>query len=412
LQCPGCCVRQAETAFNLTLAVSIIMAVVGFVLTRYEPAIPGARPLLYFGTLFLTIVFSVVPHELGHAMATLAVGMRLFKVKIGEYGAVLFARQVFGYDFVCHRIPFGGSVSCTPRQLRFSRLRCWFVSLSGPLANVLLIVVAQWAFVRFSHDDSLSYLLAPIIHGNVFLLAICLIPMRVWSEGNRVPNDGLALLTIPFTSSETLKTWHSTTFYYEMMEALERDRPEDAEHWLQKGTEIYPDNWWFQFGRAMILAHRQDHREARSAYLTALESPEASSEIQPYLWNNIAWEDLMIGDSALLEEADQLSEQALTELPWIPAVKGTRGSVLVELGRSDEGVSLLQQAHRENASPSNRALNACYLATAMATQGDLPSAREFVTEAERLDPACPLLERAGSLCSPAGSASYSPARRS
>jgi tetratricopeptide (TPR) repeat protein len=258
----------------------------------------------------------------------------------------------------------------------------------------------------------LSYLLAAIIHGNVFLLAICLIPMRVWSEGNRIPNDGLALLTIPFTSSDTLKMWHSTTFYYELMEALGRDRPQDAEHWLEKGTEIYPGNWWLQFGRAMILAHRQDHREARSACLTALESPEASSESHAYLWNNIAWEDLMIGDSALLEEADRLSEQALTELPWIPAVKGTRGSVLVELGRSDEGVSLLQQAHRENASPSNRALNACYLAMAMARQGDLPRAREFVTEAERLDPACLLLERAGSLCSPAGSASYSPARRS
>jgi hypothetical protein len=61
LMCPGCGQRQAEVNFNFTLAISIIMAIVGSVLCRAPATAHNGCTLLYLGTLYLALVFSVVP---------------------------------------------------------------------------------------------------------------------------------------------------------------------------------------------------------------------------------------------------------------------------------------------------------------------------------------------------------------
>ena len=52
----------------------------------------------------------------------------------------------------------------------------------------------------------------------------------------------------------------------------------------------------------------------------------------------------MLADPTLLEEAERFSRQALGELPWLSYVRGTRGSVLIELGQIDEGVQHVEAA--------------------------------------------------------------------
>jgi hypothetical protein len=104
--------------------------------------------------------------------------------------------------------------------------------------------------------------------------------------------------------------------------------------------------------------------------------------------------DLMIATPPLLEEADQFSRQALEEIPWSSYAKGTRGSLLIELGQIDEGVPLVEQALWEHDKASDKSLNACYLAIAMIERGDSPNGRKYIELARKHDPNCPLLERA------------------
>jgi predicted Zn-dependent protease len=204
----------------------------------------------------------------------------------------------------------------------------------------------------------------------------------------------MLLLTIPFSRQATLRQWHSSTFWYEVLEAIERKRLADAERWLAKGVAAYPDAHWVPWAEAAVLLGREEYRNAREIYVNLLGDSEAEIGSEGLLQNNVAWIDLMIGDPALLAEADQFSEQALAAAPSVASFKGTRGSVLVELGRIDEGVPLLEQALRENVHRHSKALNACYLALVAARRADKTAARRYIDLAKRHDSACPLLGRA------------------
>ena len=96
--------------------------------------------------------------------------------------------------------------------------------------------------------------------------------------------------------------------------------------------------------------------------------------------------------SALLPEADQFSAEALKHLPWVPAVIGTRGTVLVEIGQLDEGIALLKKSMALHGEKQGKALNACHIAIGELRRGDLNEAHKYLSTARTLDPKCFLLE--------------------
>jgi hypothetical protein len=95
-----------------------------------------------------------------------------------------------------------------------------------------------------------------------------------------------------------------------------------------------------------------------------------------------------------LWEADQYSQEAATSLFWLPAVKGTRGTVLFELGRVDEATPLLWDALQMDDVPIQTAQSACWLAIVEARRGDLRAGQKYLAKARKFDPTCYLLDRA------------------
>ena len=95
----------------------------------------------------------------------------------------------------------------------------------------------------------------------------------------------------------------------------------------------------------------------------------------------------------MLPEADDFSRQALEKAPWVVYFKGTRGIVLVELGRYDEGIALLEEAMRKHPDNWGKAINACYLGIAAGRRGFPSESRHYFALARKLDPYCPLLDR-------------------
>jgi tetratricopeptide (TPR) repeat protein len=389
--CPGCTSRQEEGTFLFALALSTGMTVLGLICFSN---LTTSSSLVFFGSLLLTFVVTILPHELAHALAALITGQRLFTVTLGSSGRILSVGQIFGYDIVIHRILLGGSVLYSPKNLYHARLRHFIVVLAGPMADVLLIVLAIFYLNRVAREGIFYYMLGGFIWGNIIQLAINLFPRKVRMGYNYIPSDGLNLLKTPFMSRATIEAWHSTTFYYEALESLQRDNIQDAEQWLQRGMEAYPNNSWGLLVEAGILEHKRQYREARDVCLRVFSQPALAPEIQAYLWCAIARLDLIIAEPALLEEADRFSLQAIEELPWESSYKGTRGSVLIELGRLDEGVRFTQQAFQENCEVSFKAINACYLAIAEVKLGDKSTALKWIDEAKKHDLNCPLIERA------------------
>jgi tetratricopeptide (TPR) repeat protein len=142
----------------------------------------------------------------------------------------------------------------------------------------------------------------------------------------------------------------------------------------------------------IILMAQREYQAARETFAGLLGS-EAGKEpgLHYLLLNNIAYLNALLRDPALLPEADQFSAEALQHLPWVPAVTGTRGTVLVELGRLEEGIALLKKSMALHAEKQGKALNACHIALGEMRRGDLNAARAHLAIARTLDRKCFLL---------------------
>lgn len=393
--CPGCCDRRAESASVFSLLSFVASFITGVLLIVFTKDLMIGRCFLFLGTFYLAFIGSIVIHELGHALAALAVGLRLFTIQIGQGGRLLSVQRFWKYDVAFYSDPLGGGrVVWSPKHLRGLRWRMFFMILAGPLTNAILIAIAAWLLAEIAiHDVSRTILYATIAE-NIMLLGCSVFPWMISSgHGQRIPNDGRQLLTTPFLSIKAREELHAATFFLELLEALERDQIDDAKGWLAKGIESYPVNKWIDFGNARILEHDGNYSAARDAYFAAINQPEITPHVRAAVANNIAWVNLLIADSKLLAEADQFSRQALEEIPWEPSIKRTRGSVLIELGQIEEGVRLVEQARWGNYSNANKALNACYLALAASRQGNAGQAKKYLDEVRRRDPKCVLLER-------------------
>ena len=110
--------------------------------------------------------------------------------------------------------------------------------------------------------------------------------------------------------------------------------------------------------------------------------------------NNLAYADFLSERDDRLDEANQLSAEALRALGWHPAVRGTRGAVLVALGESEPGIALLRSSLEKVFDPRDRARVECAVAVGLAQQGELEAAKAALERARAADPRCQLLERA------------------
>ncbi len=380
---------------NFSQAATAILLVGGLISIIVWPE-AGLAWIAFFLACFMTsYVAMVLPHELGHALTAMALGMRLFTVEIGVLGRVLFEPEILGCEFLFRSVPLGGCVRASPKNLRFVRTKHFFVVAAGPMTNAVALVAVLWLIGMSREHAVLCWALAAFVFANIFKLAVGLFPRMVWMPGGRTPNDGLLLLRIFFMPDTALAAWHSSTLVQESLLSLARGRISDAEARLAVVKATYPNDASPEFIEPAIFSEQRRYREAREAYLRLLDKSDLSAAQKPVIQNNIAWADLMIGDESLLGEADRLSQAAIEEIPERPYVRGTRGSVLIELGQIEAGIPLLLQAMRENRR-ENSALNACYLAIAEGKRGNYRSAQQYLATAKRRDTDCPLLDRATS----------------
>jgi predicted Zn-dependent protease len=109
--------------------------------------------------------------------------------------------------------------------------------------------------------------------------------------------------------------------------------------------------------------------------------------------DSLACIPLFSGKDEFLRQADDWSLHALEIEPSSLTLKGTRGGVLVELGRIEEGKQLLEDCFKNSASVNDKSISACYLALAASKQGDTQRALDMLELARNVNPQCVVLLR-------------------
>ncbi len=157
---------------------------------------------------------------------------------------------------------------------------------------------------------------------------------------------------------------------------------------------MYPSNELLLNWRGVLALGLGEYDKARGCFFELLDRPDIPAMARPILLNNIAYADALMDREDLHAEADAFSREAMEAMGWSPAMRGTRGTVLVALGQFEEGLVLLRESMTQVTNPMYKAESACLIAEAECGLGNHAAARTYLDEARKLAPQCRLLDRA------------------
>ena len=396
--CPNCWNKKTSTVYRRILIFQLSPGPLGILLLSFARDSGFGWLLLNLFLFQLFLILSIIPHELGHALAAKCLGWRVFRIFLG-YGPSVAKRRLFGFETELRAIPVGGLVLTTPRTFEHLFRKYLAIILAGPCVNLALAAAAlpllePDQFWSLAGIDTHLLPLRMFLFSNFAVLLESLWPHLIATPLGKIPSDGKQLLQILRRKKEHAAEIHALCFALEGAECHQQGKYAEAESWFQRGLKLYPQNVHLLTWRGNNLLDLRRFSDARESYLKILPLVENQAISRAILLNNIAFTNTLIGGTNLLEEADRFSNEAMTVLSWMPPVRGTRGTVLAVLGKTDEAVPLLSEAMQANDTAHGKALNACLLAIVEARRGKLPASRTYLDEARKLDPNCFLLNRA------------------
>jgi Flp pilus assembly protein TadD len=332
-------------------------------------------------------VVIIVVHESAHAIAGKILGFKVFSISIG-YGRPVAETRLLGIKLKLNLGLPGGETILATQASDWFRLRWWLAVFSGPASDLIVLLLIYYLVGRASIRESLRELLiqdkpsalAIVFLVNAVILLANLLPLRLrWSSRYPVA-DGYQLVTIPFLRESRIAEHRARYNVLEAIELIESGDVQCALRHCQEALSVSPGNAPAQVLLALVHMRLANWREARDILVELLHGQCADPRDE--IKNNIAWSDLFLGDPALIEEADAYSQEALAASPGKVHFQGTRGAVLVCLGKLDEGIERLKAAYSRHGDRHSRACVALWLGIAEARRGNRAKAVEWVRLAE------------------------------
>jgi tetratricopeptide (TPR) repeat protein len=394
--CPPCWEKRDAANSYIYFGTYLFLGLLGVVLAFYKS---------HWGFLLLTFflfhsfgIVATLPHELGHALAARACGMHVFHVAVGV-GRKLFQWRILGVLVDFRAIPYGGVTMALTAERKWIRIREFLYAFAGPLANLLLalLVLALVGWPRLAdfrpHEKLSPWTL--FFAANVLVFVTNLIPRSFPSSAGQMVSDGVHILRAFVMKPAHFDPMRIAYYLAHAATARERCDMQAAAQWTEQGLKDYPAERTLRLQRALDRVEARDFTVARETLRELLpDCDQDDLEFRALLLNEIASVDVLIGTKELLHEADDYSQDALKLLPWSPAIKGTRGAVLVQRGEVEKGIDLLQSALRETEERWLRARYACFLAMAEACRGNNEVACNYLAFARQIHSDCILLPQA------------------
>jgi hypothetical protein len=381
-----------------TVAFAVLFGIVGLYLeatgrgrvaTATGRYVDYGAQLLFLSLLYLSSFVHVVPHELGHAGVGRLVRFKVLRIVVGV-GSPVLERRAGSTSIEIRALPVGGATYGTTSARRALRTRLWLFAAGGPAATIVVTAMAWKLELVLGPSTWAGFVLWAFTMAGIVTAVTNLIPMR--SRGRT--SDGWKLVTTPFLSREKLD---QTVAQSATIEAIEHSRRGDHDVAIAHAHAMvaeHPEAVGPRAALSVLLLQAERWAEAADEIRDQLTSLPLDEDQRASHLNNLAWADLMVGDPARLEEADHASAEAFQRKPFAEAIRGTRGSVLIERGVLAEGIQLVASSDLPSLTPRQKAYTHAYLAIGFARSGNVWEARKRCASARAADPTVPLLSRA------------------
>jgi hypothetical protein len=340
--------------------------------------------LLWIAGLLLSYLLVLI-HESGHILAARCVGIKITEMTIGHWRR-LFTFRIGGLNVVIRAAPDSGFVRPeSSRQLASAWRMAIFVS--GGIAAEALVLFQTWQSLGFPRQvASFAELFAAFSFVMLLWLGALHVLTNLWPHqgtvgGSRLPTDG-ALLFGLWRSRHQRTNQAALIMLGAQIDGLIREgrRPEALEM-LEEFRTRHPENPQLTQVAAHLYAELGDTHRSESLLRELLAQPLGAEKLAEIL-DSIACLPIYYDRPDLLHAADAWTNDALRLAPQAITLKGTRGSVLIELGRLDEGVALLREVMKQSECPLDHAISAAYLAKAHHLRGETADMRLWLAKAK------------------------------
>ncbi len=315
-----------------------------------------------------------VAHEGGHLLCARVCSIPIGQTVIG-CGPLLMRGRIGKMQLELRVLPVGGLVipAALPNFHKRGLMALFF--LGGVLGNVtaigaIVLLHVVGAAPTVLHDEMGIALIAPqigiLVGTQVLLIILSLFPHRGSIKGTPIASDGLQLLRVL-----------SGTFPYAML--LEQYRRGGTRPSI---TSPASSRIAYQLTRVDRLSREDVRRDFCAALRRELAEGGLPAEEEMLVLDALVTDGLIFADPLLRPELDQWSLRTLQLGPEIRTLVGSRGAVLVELGRYQEGKHLLETvAFADGAAPFDALMSRIFLARAEHALGNAAAASDLMTQA-------------------------------
>jgi hypothetical protein len=295
-----------------------------FVLALIVSAAAGKLPSA-FGW-WAGCLIGVAFHELGHLMCAFIAAIPVHRIVIGA-GPLLW-RSHFGDGWLQLRVlPLNGRVEVYPlANLRMFR---WAFFLIGGVLGNLAVICIFYGLHGSSAARKMDEILGPIMFMQVLMVIGNIIPLA----GRFGANDGMRLLRLLQGRDPGLAFQENLGKIYSGF--LSSYGKGNAQFTMTTASSR------LVYHVIRFHADKEVREEAREGLLRELDRGDLSREEQMCALDILVTDGLASGDVSGRPHLDAWSQQALALGPDLPTLQSSRGAVLIDLGRYEEGKALL-----------------------------------------------------------------------
>lgn len=329
--------------------------------------------LIAFFLIYIWVYLSIFFHEMGHFIFAKIAGMSPYLVKIGV-GKKLFKIRIFNALFEFYCVPYGGMTYAEFFSLKWIKLKLIFFLFGGSFVNFILLVTA----INIAKVTENVLLIVPI-YVEFIILSFNLITLRVKVNGIDHPNDGKQIILAIFTNYKKI----FDNVFEEYKKALLRYESNEnklAKNFLSNDIRILQ-----RFIRAEEQLEQGYVTEAIRRFLEILDFERISDLEKAFILDHLACIVTINGYKKYLNDADKWSQEALRLASYSKTLKGTRGAILIELGRYDEGKQWLLPLTEPDNEELDIAISSCYIAKAEYFLGNIDRANDWLVNAQKID---------------------------
>jgi Zn-dependent protease len=352
------CIRDAktDTSPRAVFGAALLICLPAFLVTARRPEWNDQLAFLILAGC-VTLPLLIFLHELGHFSTAKLLGLTSSLITIGV-GKTLWSGRLFGVPFRIHAWPLSGRTYLISDTLRWFRLRLWLTTLMGPATHLVLIVLTLKLWDSLTQFVAPHYLATWILQ-NVFLFLGNVIPHRSRTMGN-LNNDGLQLLTIPFSSTPDLAIYQSSTALIAAIALCNDGNYAAARNVCIEALKRHPTNESFLVLLSGCQINLADYEAAQHTLQKAGDLSQIRAMARAAMMNNIALSEWLRDPAAPLHSptmarADALPEEAYQMYPCFLAYRSTRALILTATNRAHDALTLLEYPNYERGSNVDRA---------------------------------------------------------